>query len=81
MLLAILKFNYNVNYVKRKEHTSIPRGKIDVWLTLLCFWKGGVDVWGQAGGKIPKCSDGLDSETIHLYNVNKKKFDFFKVLS
>ena len=32
MLLAILKFNYNVNYVKRKKHTSILRGKTDVWL-------------------------------------------------
>ena len=30
MLLAILKFNYNINYVKRKKHTSILRGKIDV---------------------------------------------------
>ena len=30
MLLAILKFNYNVNYVKRKKHPSILRGKIDV---------------------------------------------------
>ena len=44
MLLAILRFNYNVNYVKRKKHTSILRGKIDVWLTLLCFRKGEVDV-------------------------------------
>ena len=35
MLLAILKFNYNVNYVKRKKHISVMRGKIDVWLTLL----------------------------------------------
>ena len=26
MLLAILKFNYNLNYVKRKKHTSILRG-------------------------------------------------------
>ena len=26
-------------------------------------------------GIIPKCFNGLDSETIHLYNVNKKKFD------
>ena len=26
-------------------------------------------------GIIPKCFYGLDSETIHLYNVNKKKFD------
>ena len=26
-------------------------------------------------GIIPKCLNGLDSETIHLYNVNKKKFD------
>ena len=24
---------------------------------------------------IPKCFNGLDSETIHLYNVNKKKSD------
>ena len=30
MLSAILKFNYNVNYVKCKKHTSILRGKIDV---------------------------------------------------
>ena len=30
MLLAILKFNYNVNYVERKKHTSILRGKIYV---------------------------------------------------
>ena len=22
---------------------------------------------------IPKCSNGLDSETIHLYNVNEKE--------
>ena len=27
-------------------------------------------------GIIPKCSNGLDSETVHLYNVNKKKFDY-----
>ena len=47
MLLAIFKFNYNVNYVKRKKHTSILRGKIDMWLKLL-FRKGGVDVWGQS---------------------------------
>ena len=26
-------------------------------------------------GIIPKCSNGLHSETIHLYNVNKNKFD------
>ena len=26
-------------------------------------------------GIIPKCFNGLDSETIHLYNVNKKEFD------
>ena len=26
MLLAILKFNYNVNYVKRKKNTFILRG-------------------------------------------------------
>ena len=26
-------------------------------------------------GVIPRCFNGLDSETIHLYNVNKKKFD------
>ena len=45
MLLTILKFNCIVNYVKRKKHTSILRGKIDVLLTLLSFWKGGVDVW------------------------------------
>ena len=24
-------------------------------------------------GIIPKCFNGLDSETIHLYNVNKKR--------
>ena len=24
---------------------------------------------------IPKCLNGRDSETIHLYDVNKKKFD------
>ena len=35
MLLAILKFNFNVNYVKRKKHTLIMRGKIDVWLYVL----------------------------------------------
>ena len=29
----------------------------------------------EGRGIIPKCSNGLDSETIHLYNVNKKKFD------
>ena len=29
----------------------------------------------QERGIIPKCSNGLDSETKHLYNVNKKKFD------
>ena len=34
MLLAISKFNYNINYVKRKKHTSILRGKIDVRLTM-----------------------------------------------
>ena len=34
MLLAMLKFNYNVNYVKRKKHTSILRSKTDVWLTM-----------------------------------------------
>ena len=33
-LLAILKFNYDINYVKRKKHTSILRGKIDVWLSM-----------------------------------------------
>ena len=33
-LLAILKFNYNVNYVKRKKGTSILRSKIDGWLTM-----------------------------------------------
>ena len=26
-------------------------------------------------GIISKCFNGLDSETIHFYNVNKKKFD------
>ena len=26
-------------------------------------------------GIIPKCFNGLDSETIHPYNINKKKFD------
>ena len=34
MLLAILKFNYNLNSVKRKKRTSILRSKIDVWLTM-----------------------------------------------
>ena len=34
VLLAILKFNYNVNYVKHKKRTSILRSKIDVWLTM-----------------------------------------------
>ena len=34
MLLAILKFNYNENSVKRKTRTSILRSKIDVWLTM-----------------------------------------------
>ena len=34
MLLVILKFNYNVNSVKRKKRTSILRSKIDVWLTM-----------------------------------------------
>ena len=34
LLLAILKFNYDINYVKRKKHTSILRGKIDVWLSM-----------------------------------------------
>ena len=34
MLLAIWKFNYNVNYVKLKKHTSILKSKIDVWLTM-----------------------------------------------
>ena len=28
MLLDILRFNYNENYVKRKKHTSILRGKM-----------------------------------------------------
>ena len=26
-------------------------------------------------GIIPRCFNGLNIETIHLYNVNKKKFD------
>ena len=26
-------------------------------------------------GIIPKCFNGKGSETMHLYNVNKKKFD------
>ena len=30
ILLAILKFNYDIYYIKRKKHTSIMRGKIDV---------------------------------------------------
>ena len=30
MLFSQSKFNYNVNYVKRKKHTSILRGKLDV---------------------------------------------------
>ena len=34
MLLAIFKFKYNVNYVKRKKHSSIPRGKIDVFFRM-----------------------------------------------
>ena len=34
MLLAIFKFNYNVNYVKRKKHSSILRGKIDVFFRM-----------------------------------------------
>ena len=42
--LTIFKFNYNVNYVKRKKHSSILSGKIDVFF--VCFRKGGVDVWG-----------------------------------
>ena len=28
MLLAILKFNYNVNYINVKKHTFILRGKL-----------------------------------------------------
>ena len=74
MLSAILEFNYNANYVKRKKHTFILRGKIGVWLTLLCFRKGVVDVWGQRDHSY-KCFNGLDSEIVHLYNVNKMKFD------
>ena len=27
-------------------------------------------------GIIPICFNGLDSEKIHLYNVNKKQFDY-----
>ena len=34
MLLAIFKFNYNVNYIKRKKHSSILRGKIDVFFPM-----------------------------------------------
>ena len=34
MLLAILTFNYNITYIKRKKLISILRGKIDVWLTM-----------------------------------------------
>ena len=34
MPLAILKFNYNITYIKRKKPISILRGKIDVWLTM-----------------------------------------------
>ena len=30
LFLDILRFNYNKNYVKRKKHTSILRGKINV---------------------------------------------------
>ena len=26
-------------------------------------------------GVIPKCFNGLDSETIHPYKINEKKFD------
>ena len=28
MVLAIIRFNYNVNYVKRKKHTFILRGNL-----------------------------------------------------
>ena len=34
MLLAILKFNHDINHIKLKKHTSILRGKIDVWLSM-----------------------------------------------
>ena len=73
IFLAIFKFNYNVNYVKRKKHTSILRGKIDVWLHYYVFGKEGKMF--EDRGIIPKCFNGLDSETIHLYNVNKKNVD------
>ena len=29
----------------------------------------------EDSGIIPKCFNDLDGEAIHLYNVNKKKFD------
>ena len=41
MLLAILKFNYNVDYVKSKKHTSTLRGKINVCSHYYDFRKEG----------------------------------------
>ena len=36
MLLAILKFNYNVNYIKRIKHTSI-KSTLPYWkVNLMC---------------------------------------------
>ena len=40
MLLAIFKFNYDVNYVKRKKHSSILRGKIDVFVSYVLGKEG-----------------------------------------
>ena len=43
------------------------------WVTLYVLGKQGYmfeDRW-----IIPKCFNSLDSETLHLYNINKKKFD------
>ena len=71
ILLAILNFNYNVNYVKRKNHTSILRG-------MMCdshYVLGKKGLLFEDRGIIPKCFNDLDSETIHLYIVNKTKFD------
>ena len=39
---------------------------------LVCFRRG-IDV--EDRGIIPKCLNGLDSKTIHPYNIYKKKFD------
>ena len=72
MLLAILRFNYNVVYVKRKKaHFHTERQN---WCVthITMFWEG---LMFEDRKIIPKCFNGLDSETIHLYNVNKEKFD------